>query len=391
MNELLFIFIILLPIAWYFGFRHGRKKEVKRSTGKSSGLSKTYFTGLNYLLNEESDKAIDTFVSMLEVDSETVETHLALGSLFRKRGEGDRAIRIHQNLIARPSLSQEDRKKALLELGYDYMSAGLLDRAENIFKELSTDSIHKDNSLSQLLIIYQQTKDWKKAIDTASKINSAKLTNHKVEIAHFYCELAEDALKAELYKDALSFIKKAFLADPSCARAILISAEIHINNARFKQATKCYKDLVKYNVAFLPEAIEKVIKCYQELNDKDGLVKFLDEALKNGAGISSILAYAKILQSEQGDKAAAEFIAAKMSNHPSIKGLLELIQLHIEHASESAKPSLLMLYQVVDQLLKNKPIYHCDHCGFDSKMLFWQCPSCRSWGEVKPIKGIEGE
>ncbi len=391
MNELLFVFILLLPIAWYFGLRHGRKTEVSKTSAKSSGLSKTYFTGLNYLLNEESDKAIDTFVSMLEIDSETVETHLALGSLFRKRGEVDRAIRIHQNLIARPSLTQEDRKKALLELGNDYMTAGLLDRAENIFKELANDVEHKENSLSQLLVIYQQTKDWSAAIETASRINSSKLTNHRPEIAHFYCELAEEAMKKEAYRDALNSIKRAFKADPSCARAILISAEIHISKSRYKQAIKCYRDLVKHNVAFLPEAIDKLTHCFEKLDDIQGLSSFLDEAINKGAGISAVLAYAKLLQREKGDKAAALFIADKMTNHPSIKGLLELIQLHIEHASESAKPSLKMLYQVVDQLLKNKPVYHCDHCGFDSKMLFWQCPSCRSWGEVKPIKGIEGE
>ena len=272
------------------------------------------------------------------------------------------------------------------------MAAGLLDRAENIFKELSSDFTHKDNSLfSTLDYLISKPKTGRKRLKLPVRINSAKVTDHKVAIAHFYCELAEDALKAELYKDALSFIKKAFQADHSCARAILISADIHISKSRFKQAIKSYKDLVKHNVAFLPEAIEKVIKCYKELDDREGLVKFLHEALQSGAGISSMLAYAKILQSDQGDKAAAEFIAKKMENHPSIKGLLELIKLHIEHASESAKPSLLMLHQVVDQLLKNKPVYHCDHCGFDSKMLFWQCPSCRSWGEVKPIKGIEGE
>jgi len=148
---------------------------------------------------------------------------------------------------------------------------------------------------------------------------------------------------------------------------------------------------MKQNIAFLPEAIEMIIQCFEKLSDRQGLFDFLTEALENGAGISSILAYADLLQHQSGDKSAAEFIASQMSKHPSIRGLLKLIELHIVHASESAKPSLKMLYEVVYQLLKNKPVYHCDHCGFDSKMLFWQCPSCKSWGEVKPIKGIEGE
>lgn len=391
MNELLFIFVLLLPIAWYAGFTHGKRKEADKSSGRQTGLSKTYFTGLNYLLNEEADKAIDTFVSMLEIDSETVETHLALGSLFRKRGEVDRAIRIHQNLIARPSLTKKDRRSALQELGYDYMGAGLLDRAENIFKELSTDPNHKNNSLIQLLVIYQQTKDWNKAIESAAKIDSPMNSKRKVDISHFYCELAEESLKQGNHKDAMSFIKKAHQADSLCVRATLISAKVHFSNEHYKQAIKSYKQLLNQDIAFLTEAIDLLIDCFDKENDQDGLYKFLNEAINNGGGISTILAFADLLRVRDGDRSAAEYIATKMSEHPSIRGLLKLIELHIEHANENAKPSLKMLYQVVLQLCKNKPVYHCNQCGFDSKILFWQCPSCKSWGEVKPIQGIEGE
>lgn len=391
MNELILIFILLLPIAWYFGYRKGKKGEAGRSSGRQHGLSRTYFTGLNYLLNEESDKAIDSFVSMLEVDSETVETHLALGNLFRKRGEVNRAIRIHQNLIARPSLSSEDRKLALLELGYDYMGAGLLDRAENIFKELSTDFTHKNTCLSQLLVIYQQTKDWEKAIATAAKLQYPMSENTKNEISHFYCELAEESLEKQAYRDALGYIKKAFQVDPLCVRATLISAEVHYSKGRYKQALKCLKDVTRQDIAFLPEAIDTLTNCYIQLDDKKGLLNFLSDALHQGSGISSILAYAEILQSQQGDKAAATFIASQMEQRPSIKGLLKLIELHIKHASENAKPSLQMLKDIVSKLLKDKPVYHCQHCGFDSKTLFWQCPGCKCWGGVKPIQGIEGE
>ncbi len=391
MNEFILVFIFLLPIAWYFGYRNGKKQQSGKSSGLRHGLSKSYFTGLNYLLNEESDKAIDTFVSMLEVDSETVETHLALGNLFRKRGEVNRAIRIHQNLIARPSLSAEDRKMALLELGYDYMGAGLLDRAENIFKELTNDFVHKNASLSQLLVIYQQTRDWQNAIATAAKLQTPMSDSTKNEISHFYCELAEEAQENQVNRDALNYLNKAFQVNPQCVRATLISAEIHYSKGRYRQALKRYKDLIKQDIAFLPEAIDTLTNCYLQLNDKNGLLIFLQEALKQGSGISSILAYANILQAKEGDKSAANFIVSQMDEHPSIKGLLRLIELHIDHASENAKPSLRMLQNVVTKLLKNKPIYHCGHCGFDSKTLFWQCPSCKSWGGVKPIQGIEGE
>ncbi len=401
MNELLIIVAFLLPTAWYFGYRYGKKRTATTSNKRRQGLSKTYFTGLNYLLNEESDKAIDTFVSMLEVDSETLETHLALGNLFRKRGEVDKAIRIHQNLIARPSLSAEDRKRSLLELGYDYMSAGLLDRAENIFKELSNDHIHKETCLAKLLTIYQQTKDWQKAIATAAKVAHSDNPQTKKEITHFYCELAEESLQKKSYKDAIRFIKKALQADTQSVRATLISGQIHYSKVRYKKAIKSFSELISRDIAFLPEALPLVVNSFVQLNDQKGLLFFLKDALNRGAGISAILAYADLLRSGTSDKtfvdqvssdrSAAKFIAKQMHIHPSIRGLYHLIDLHMLHASETAKPSLLMLKEVVEKLLENKPIYQCNQCGFNSKSLFWQCPSCQNWGSVKPIQGIEGE
>ncbi|MGX5173790.1 lipopolysaccharide assembly protein LapB [Aliikangiella sp. IMCC44653] len=392
MFEIVIVIALLLPVAWVLGYFSGKKRSSKKSKSNQSGFSKKYFIGLNYLLNEESDKAIDAFISMLEIDSETVETHLALGNLFRKRGEVDRAIRIHQNLIARPSLTNSHRKMSLLELGYDYMAAGLLDRAENIFKELVLDSSHKQKSLKQLLVIYQQTKDWSKAIAVAEKIQVDARSNLNTEIAHFYCELAENMLFVERQpKTATSYVKKALAADSSSARAMLINGEILYSLGKYKQAIKNYRELVKTDLEILPEAILKIEICFKHLNDPKGFAIFLQNAIEQGAGISCILAYSEQIKLAKGDRAAAEYIAMQMATHPSLKGLLSLIELHLVHASESAKPSLQMLHQVVNKLLDNKPVYHCGSCGFDAKTLFWQCPSCKNWGSVKPIQGIEGE
>ena len=393
MYELLIAVAVLLPLACYSGYRIGKKAGNGQSANKQLGLSKKYFVGLNYLLNEESDKAINTFVSMLEVDSETVETHLALGNLFRRRGEVDRAIRIHQNLIARPSLSAHHRKMALLELGYDYMAAGLLDRAENIFKELMLDQTHKQASLKQLLLIYQQTKDWQNAIKVSEKLqlDVASASTLKTEIAHFYCELAEAKLFVKSHKEAIGFVKKALSVDPDCARATLVLGAIEFSTGRYKQALKAYRELLRQDVELLPEAIENITACYKSLNDRRGMLQFLQQAVEQGGGVSSILSYANEIRATEGDRAAGDFIAKQMVEHPSIKGLLKLIDLHLLHASETARPSLDMLKDVVSKLLEDKPVYHCNSCGFDSKTLFWQCPSCKNWGCVKPIQGIEGE
>ena len=373
------------------GYRNGRKKTSSNHVRQSNELSKQYFTGLNYLLNEQDDKAIDAFVSVLEVDSETVETHLALGNLYRKRGEVDRAIRIHQNLIARPSLTAIYRKTALFELGRDYMAAGLLDRAEHIYKELLHDQNHKQESLEQLLQIYQQTKDWRNAIEVSQKIRLNDVPHIKKEIAHFYCELAESSHFSGANKEAISFAKSALSVDPSCSRAILVSGNIHYSAGNYKKALKAYKELIRHDIELLSEAIDSIKSCYIQIGDKNGFNNFLRLAIDSGAGVSTILSLAEEIQNSEGDRAAAEYIATQMVQHPSIKGLLKLIDLHIKHASDSAKPSLMMLKDVVSKLLKNKPVYHCNQCGFDSKTLFWQCPGCKSWGSVKPIQGIEGE
>jgi len=391
MYELLLIFAFLLPIAWYFGYRKGSQRADNNPAAGQLGLSKKYFTGINYLLNEEADKAIDTFVSLLEIDSETVEPYMAVGNLYRRRGEVDRAIRIHQNLIARPSLSTTYRKMSLMELGYDYMAAGLLDRAENIFKELVHDQNHKQASLKQLLLIYQQTKDWEKAIKVSEKLQINATSSLKTEIAHFYCELAENKLFMQSPKEAIGFVKKALAVDPNCSRATLINGDIEYSLGRYKQAIKAYRELLRQDVEILPEAITKITHSFRQINDKKGLIQFLEQAISQGGGVSIILTYAEEIKNIHGDRAAGEYIAKQLAVHPSIKGLLKLIELHIKHASETARPSLVMLQEVVSKLLKNKPVYHCNHCGFDSKTLFWQCPSCKSWGSVKPIQGIEGE
>ncbi len=391
MNEILILFVFLLPFAWFMGYRNGKSVNQQRKASGSGNLSKEYFTGLNYILNEQSDKAIDTFIAMLEVDSETVETHLAVGNLYRKRGEVDIAIRIHQNLIARPSLSSVYRKISLRELGYDYMAAGLLDRAENIFKELLLDQNHKQTSLKQLLLIYQQTKDWENAIKVSEKIKLSEAPEIKKEIAHFYCEMAESQACGHSKKEAQVYVKHALSADPLCVRAILLHAKLHYLAGKYKQAIKTYRELLRQDIKFLAEALETIKACFIQLNDKKGFNRFLLTAIENGAGVSTILCYAEELRVQEGDRVCAEFLARKMAEHPSVKGLMKLIELHLKHAGESAKPSLQMLHDIVEKLLKNKPVYHCEKCGFDAKTLFWQCPGCKSWGSVKPIQGIEGE
>lgn len=392
MTELWFyLMVALLPLAAISGYRFGRRASAKHESTVQGGLSKRYFVGLNFLLNEQPDKAIDTFVKMLEVDSETVETHLALGNLFRKRGEVDRAIRLHQNLIARPSLAPEARKMALLELGLDYMAAGLFDRAESLFKELILEPRHKATSLHQLMLIYQQTKDWQKAVSVAEQLQSVDHKDHAAEIANFYCELAEQQINQHQIKSAYQSLKRALQIDNNCVRANMTRGELALSQGQPKQALKYYKELARQNPEFISEVLPSLQQCFIQLRDQKGYRQFLSTSMQHGGSTSTVLAYADLLRSEKSDREAADFIAQQLQEKPSLKGLLKLIELHIEHAQSSAKPSLQILYRIISRSFESKPVYRCSHCGFGSKTLFWQCPSCKHWGSVKPILGLEGE
>ena len=235
--ELLFgVVVLLLPVAAFSGWFVGRRDDVekKHAARSSSGMSPDYFKGLNYLLNDRPDKAIEVFIKVLEVESETVETHLALGNLFRRRGEVDRAIRIHQNLVARPTLDNEQRSLALLELGLDYMRSGLLDRAESLFKELLDGKMFERQALRNLVDIFQQEQDWDQALSYIRRLeNQTNEEQHAVR-AHFYCEKALIALANNDESAARHFLGTALKEDRKCVRASVMIADIASDRGAYK-------------------------------------------------------------------------------------------------------------------------------------------------------------
>jgi len=388
------VLFLLLPIAVWSGYKIGKQKSKKLSTHR---FAPGYFTGLNFLLNEQPDKAIDSFIKMLQVDNETVETHLALGNLFRRRGEVDRALRIHQNLIARPSLTPEVRQIALLELANDYLMAGVLDRAENLFEELRHDPEHQQSSLKNLITIYQQTKDWQKAIQCCVQIEQMSSENKATVIAHYYCELAEEYLansptrSKDNEKSALEALKKAIKANRSSVRASIIEGTFYKSTGQYKKALSAFKRVRHQDISFLPEVLEDIVYCSKQLNAEKPLVQYLQQCREMGAGVSVILSLAEHLQSQDQDKSAADAISEHLRLKPSLKGLEKLIQIHRTHSTGSAKSNLDLLHSLVVKLMDQKPIYQCNECGFSGKTLFWQCPSCHEWGTMNPIIGIEGE
>ncbi|HEY5790949.1 MAG TPA: lipopolysaccharide assembly protein LapB, partial [Gammaproteobacteria bacterium] len=317
---------LLLPVAAASGWLIGRRGQGRgEAPPVDRALSADYFRGLNHLLNERPDKAIEVFIRMLEAEGETAEIHLALGSLFRRRGEVDRAIRLHQNLVARPSLTAAQRGEALLELGLDYTRAGLYDRAEAIFQDLVEMRAHGVRALKELLEIYQQEKEWQKAIDTARRLASETGTDLRALVAHFNCELAELAQAAGAAERALGLARKALGTDADCVRASLLLGDLEEARGNAKAALRAYRQVADQDPGFIPEVLERMRRCHATLGRPDDLRDDLQALLPRAHNIAPVLALSELIENREGRDPAARFLLQQLEQQPSLRGLYRVI------------------------------------------------------------------
>lgn len=379
--------ILITLLAVYLLGYFARVREEKKP--RKLNLSRDYLRGINLLLNDETDKAVDVFIKVLEVDSDTVETHLAVAKLFRRRGEVDRAIRIHQNLIARPQLEKRFRDQSLYELGLDYRSAGVLDRAEKIFQDLIKEPAYTAKALKTLLDIYQQEKNWLKAIDAAIQYEAVTRQDMQPVIAHYYCELAEIAVTKKRTEHALEYLHKALYADKACIRASLMTADRMIEKKDYKAALDSLKSIKEMNPDYLSEAIERMARCYEALGSEDKLVVYLKRLLEEFPHVPVVLILAERIRKWKGDKVAAEFVTDYVRRYPSLKGLALFVDLYISNTQGKAKDDLGIVQNLMKKLLADKPDYQCPSCGFSGKTLHWQCPGCKQWGTILPTYSLE--
>ena len=356
-------------------------------------LNHRYFKGLNYLLNDESDKAIDVFIQLAETSQETFEPQLALGNLYRRKGEVDRAIKLHQALIAQAELPERYRTRALLAIGKDYMSAGLLDRAEVLFSELVEIEAHTPEALQSLVEIYQQEQDWLQAIKSASRFQSATNRNMQTPIGHYYCELADLSLQQEDVEQAEKYLASALRVDSKSVRAPLIQAKIHQNNGDWQAAIDQYLAAKEADPTFIPLFIDDMANCYVEQQQEDQLEQQLLAWMQSYKGVSPVLTLANLYAQKYGEDRATDFLTEQLNNRASFKGLNALIELNEAELSQLGNDFAYfnVLKDLINKLLKNKPKLRCRKCGFGAKSLHWQCPSCKNWGVVKPIYGLESE
>jgi lipopolysaccharide biosynthesis regulator YciM len=383
--------ILLLPLAaasgWFAASRAARKESAK----SEREANPVYFQGLNYLLNEEPDKAIDVFLEMLEVDADTIETHLALGNLFRRRGEVERAIRIHQNLIARPALSREQRAQAVLELAQDYMRSGLYDRAEQLLLELKQGRQYVVPVLRNLVKIYQQEKDWDACLKTIEALDIESGETHDLQKSHYFCEMANKARADGDNEVARIYLKRALNVYKGCVRATHLLARIDIQENKRKDALVKLLDAAERAPEYLPEIIREIVDIYRSEGDMRGVRAFLEDQVKRHPNQGTELFLAEIIRQQSGDAEATRFLGEYIAKNPSMPGLIRLVELQCTMPSMGNDHLLYNVRAHLHRLMAERINYQCQKCGFEAKQLHWQCPSCDSWSTIKRRSLIEAD
>ncbi|MEO6170963.1 MAG: lipopolysaccharide assembly protein LapB [Lysobacter sp.] len=377
-------FFLLLPVAAVTGWVVGRRGGERHSTTQVSRLSTTYFRGLNYLLNEQPDKAIELFLHIAELDKDTFETQVALGHLFRRRGEVDRAIRLHQALVQRPGLSDAQKVQALLALGEDYMKSGLLDRAETVFSDLVDLDMRAPLALRHLINIYQSEREWDKAIENAQRYEAATGESMGKLIGQFECELADRHRAAGDVAAARAAVARAYQADANSVRAGMLEGRLEVESGHDAAAIRSFERVARTDPDYLPEVMPALLSCYESTGDGSGARAFLAEMCEHYRGIAPVLALTRMVDSQDGVAAARAYLAKELKDRPSVRGQAALMELSI---AEGADPlaTLHDLKDITEQLLVRNPSYRCNQCGFGARSHHWQCPSCKAWGSVKPL------
>lgn len=386
MLELALLFA-LLPVAAATGWYVGRFRGSSRHGQKA--LSSSYFRGLNFLLNEQPDKAIEVFLEIAEINRDTVETHLALGNLFRRRGEMDKAIRFHKHIISRPSLTDEQRSQALLELGEDYMRAGLLDRAERLFSELLDHDSRAQVPTRQLLDIYQQEKDWEKAIAKARHLQGDNVQRQSL-IAQFYCEMASQELEAGHFDEVCKLLRQARQHDSSNPRARLLQGELAWRQQDWESAARHYRDACEVDSDCAIQVLDRIVECHQRIDALEELNQWLSELADNSTLTTPVLALAR-LKAENSIQAAVDYLLEQLSHRPTVRGLEYLMDLLNRQGVSLDQVGPELIRDLMQKLLEGQPRYRCQHCGFSGTSYHWLCPSCRRWNTTRAITGVLGE
>jgi len=382
---------LLLTVAVAAGWVVGRYSKQRHRSRKSIDNEDSVRDRLQFLFTNYSDQAVENFVQSLAVNRDTVSLHLSIGSHFRNKGETDRAILIHQNLLARPELPARYTPQVTFELAMDYLSAGLLDRAEALFHQLMGDREYGRRAARELIELYQQEREWEKAAQVAQTLTRSDADPAMFKtLAYITCELSDAALNKDDRWTSQKLAKEALDYDRSCVRATLLLMKMQIRQGNYREAGNQSLKVFEQNPDFGPEAVDRLMKLEREHGDVGRLVKKLRKLYEQYPGTSLLLALVESVERSAGRPAAIDLLRQELELRPSVRGLLRLVEIAGYEKGMTTDEGRLVS-RIGHLILANRPVYRCVSCGFSGQQLHWLCPSCKQWETVRPIQGVEAE
>ncbi|HZW87019.1 MAG TPA: lipopolysaccharide assembly protein LapB [Gallionella sp.] len=385
--EFEFWMLLVFPLFFGLGWLAGRI-DIKQLLSESSALPQSYFQGLNFLLNEQQDKAIEAFIEVVKVDPQTVELHFALGSLFRRRGEVDRALRMHHNLLDRADLDDAKRQHAIFELAQDYLKAGILDRAESLFGELEG-SEYARPALQFLLELYQKEHDWLKAIQVVQRSGPVTGLRTSQLAAFFYCELASEEITQGNLLAAHGHVQQALRDDPDAVRASMMLGDMAATAGRYQDAIDIWKNIEKQDAQYLPLVAERMLQAFRSLNRELEGVALLREYLNKYHSLDLMnVVFDGVLKNE-GAAAAYQLVRSELERNPSLLGLDKLLEARLLEISIDRRADIELVKNLIHKRTRNLAMYHCAQCGFKARQFYWHCPACQAWDSYSPRRSEE--
>ena len=383
--EIEFWHLLALPFLFVAGWL-ARGFESRVNETDNAALPRSYFRGLNHLLNDQPDKAIDAFIEVVRLDPETIELHQALGNLFRRRGEFDRAVRIHTHLLNRADLPARQRSQALEELGQDYLKAGLLDRAEDSFVQLLEDRHHRFDALRALVRIYQTEREWLKAVDCARKLEREAGESHHVAISHYYCELASDALARNALDDAQQAIDQALAANRKSVRGLILNGDVAAKRGEPQEALRQWCRVEDASAEYVPLIAARVADAMAADGREQEALEWLGNALHEAPSIDLLDVVAHRATAWRGAGVAEKLIAQETQRHPSLLGFERLLEARMANNQNNGKDDgeLRLLSSLLSSHTQKLARYRCSKCGFRAREFHWNCPGCTSWDSYPP-------
>lgn len=376
--------LLLFPLFFVLGWAAARI-DIKHLVRESRALPRSYFQGLNFLLNEQPDKAIEAFIEVVKVDPQTVELHFALGNLFRRRGETERAIRMHQNLIERVDLSPELKLQALSELGQDFLKAGLLDRAEEMFARLRGTS-RDEEAKRNLLEIYQQEKDWQKAIAIAKEMPDYATQK---EIANYYCELAAGEMINSRPDSARQYLDSALSLHRNCVRASVLQGDLLQQGGDLAAAIEAWKRIESQNPAYLAIVARKLQDAYLAQGQRDEGLQLLRGYLTSYPSLDLLETVFQLVMDAEGPEAAYRLVRDELRRNPTLLGLDRLLEAQLLGVPPEKRADLELVRNLVHNHTRRLARYRCDNCGFKARHFYWRCPACGGWETYPPRRTEE--